>query len=147
MYSLADRLLTRELKALSKDKFEKELARLRLDPSTFPHIISGIYSSTPESDWGLRDLAVKMTMDNLVTMRTAVGTGKESGPVAFPDSLAKSILQLSSDLVVEMMNRTVAEGLIPRSTPKEIRKTNKLLLDQWSEYLHVKSNQQLETPN
>ncbi|KAJ6191082.1 hypothetical protein N7519_001103 [Penicillium mononematosum] len=55
MYSLARRLLIHGLKALSKDKFEKELARVRLDSSTFPHIISGIYGSTPESDRGLRD--------------------------------------------------------------------------------------------
>ena len=111
MYSLADRLLIHGLKSLSKDKVEKELARVRLDSSTFPHIIYGIYSSTPESGRGLRDLALQMTMDNLVAMRTAAGTGEESGPMAFPDSLAKSTPQFSSDLVVEMMNRTVADVL------------------------------------
>ncbi|OQE23475.1 hypothetical protein PENFLA_c011G02736 [Penicillium flavigenum] len=123
VYSLADRLLIHGLKALSKDKLKKELARVRLDSSTFPHIVSGIYSSTPQSDRGLRDLAVKMAMDNLVALRTAAGTGEEPGPMAFPDSLAKSTPQFSSDLVVEMMNRTVAEELIMRSTLKEIRKT------------------------
>ncbi|CAG8893511.1 unnamed protein product [Penicillium egyptiacum] len=117
MYSLADRLLIHGLKALSKEKFEKELARRWLDPSTFSHAVSEIYNSTPESDRGLRDLIVNVTMDNLVILRTGAktmdstvaGNGEESGPVAFPDSLARSVPQFSSDLAVEMMNRTVAD--------------------------------------
>ncbi|KAJ5821251.1 uncharacterized protein N7525_010535 [Penicillium rubens] len=125
MYSFADRLLIHGLKALSKDKVEKELALVRLDSSTFPHIISGIYSSTPESDRGLRDLALQMTMDNLVALRSAAGTGEESGPMAFPDSLAKSTPQFSSDLVVEMMNRTVAKPMrFTLLTPSTLARRN-----------------------
>jgi hypothetical protein len=135
MYSLADRLLIHGLKALSKDKFEEELARVRLDSSTFPHIISGIYSSTPESDRGLRDLAVNMTMDNLAALRTAAGTGEEPGSMAFPDSLAKSTPQFSSDLVVGMMNRTVAEVLTLRSTLEETRKAEARLRKKRKEFI------------
>lgn len=116
MYSLADRMFINGLKALSKENVAKELAR-QLDARTFPHAIHEIYSSTPASDRGLRDLVVGITMDNLVSLRTGskkmdpteAGTGEESGPAAFPDSLVSSVPQFSSDLAVAMMNRTVAD--------------------------------------
>lgn len=116
MYSLADRMFIHGLKALSKDKVKKELAR-RLDSITFPHAIFEIYSTTPASDRGLRDLVVKMTMDNLVSLRSGAKTmdpaeektGEESEPVPLPDSLVKSVPQFSSDLAVAMMDRTVTD--------------------------------------
>ncbi|KAJ5954175.1 hypothetical protein N7501_008454 [Penicillium viridicatum] len=114
MYSLADRMFIHGLKALSKEKVEKELAQ-RLDARGFPHATYEIYSSTPASDRGLRDLEVRITMDNLVSLRTGAkkmisteaGTVEESRPAAFPDSLVSSVPQFSSDLAVAMMNRTV----------------------------------------
>ncbi|KGO38935.1 Uncharacterized protein PEX1_049590 [Penicillium expansum] len=117
MYSLADRMCIHGLKALSKEKLEKELTRRQLDSSTFPHATHEIYKSTTASDQGLRDLIVKITMDNLVCLRTGskttdpteAETGVESGPVAFTDSLVKSVPQFSSDLAVAMMDRTVAD--------------------------------------
>ncbi|KAJ5148549.1 hypothetical protein N7448_000127 [Penicillium atrosanguineum] len=66
IYSLAGRLFMKGLKALSKDKVEGELAH-RLDPSTFP-----TSNSTPASHWGLRDLAVGMTMNHLTKLRTNI---------------------------------------------------------------------------
>ena len=116
MYSLADRMFIHGLKALSKEKVEKELAQ-RLEARTFPHAIYEIYSSTPASYRGLRDLVVRITMDNLVSLRTGVkrrklteaGTVEEPGPAAFPDSLVSSVPQFSSDLAVAMMNRTVTD--------------------------------------
>ena len=51
------------LKALSKENVAKELAQ-QLEARTFPHAIHEIYSSTPASDRGLRDLVVGITMDD-----------------------------------------------------------------------------------
>jgi hypothetical protein len=104
MYSLADRMFIEGLKAISKDKVERELAQ-RLDPDTFPHAIFEIYNSTSATDRGLRDLAVKMTMDHLTELRKS----NESDRVAFPDSLVTKVPQFSSDLLVAIMNRSVAD--------------------------------------
>jgi hypothetical protein len=104
MYSLADRMVIDGLKALSKDKVEQELTQ-RLDANTFPHAIVEIYNSTPANDRGLRDLAVRMTMDCLSELRTV----DENAQLPFPDSLVESVPQFSSDLLVTMMNRTVSE--------------------------------------
>ncbi|KAJ5208012.1 hypothetical protein N7449_002391, partial [Penicillium cf. viridicatum] len=116
MYSLADRMFINGLKAISKENVGKELAQ-RLDARTFPHAIYEIYSSTPANDRGLRDMAVIITIDNLVSPRTGAkktnsteaGIGEESGPAAFPHSLVSSVPQFSSDLAVAMMNRTVTD--------------------------------------
>ncbi|KGO76758.1 Uncharacterized protein PITC_091120 [Penicillium italicum] len=117
MYSLADRMCIHGLKALSKEKLEKELTRRQLDSSTFPHAVHEIYKSTPANDQALRNMVVKITMENLVRLRTGVkkmdltegGTGEEPGPVAFPDSLVKSVPQFSADLAVAMMDKTVTD--------------------------------------
>lgn len=66
MYSLTDRLFIQGLKALSKKKVERELVE-RLDANSFPRAIIEIYNSTSQDDRGLRDLAVKITMDHLTT--------------------------------------------------------------------------------
>ncbi|KAJ5774850.1 hypothetical protein N7457_009746 [Penicillium paradoxum] len=114
MYSLADRRLINGLKLLSKEKVELELSQ-RLNSEIFPIAISEIYNSTPEKDRGLRDLAVKMTMDNLVELRTQANAGypthysSRTVPVAFPDSLVQSVPQFSSDLVLAMMDKTVSD--------------------------------------
>ena len=63
IYSLADRMFIHGLKALSKENVAKELAQ-QLEARTFPHAIHEIYSSTPASDRGLRDLVVGITMDD-----------------------------------------------------------------------------------
>lgn len=104
MYSLADRMVIEGLKAISKDKVERELAQ-RLDANTFPHAIVEIYNSTPASDRGLRDLAVRMTMDCLTELRTV----EDASQMPFPDSLVNTVPQFSSDLLVAMMNRTVPD--------------------------------------
>ena len=70
MYSLADRLLMEGLKALAMDYVEHELVQ-RLDASSFPEAISEIYLSTPSHDRGLRDLAIKTTMNHLTTLRNS----------------------------------------------------------------------------
>lgn len=116
IYSLGDRMFIHGPKALSKENVEKELAK-QLDAWTFPHAIYEICSSTPASDRAPRDLVVRITMDNLISLRTGAkkmdsteaGTGEESGPAAFPDSLVSCVPQFSSDLAVAMMNRTVTD--------------------------------------
>ncbi|KAG0158660.1 BTB/POZ fold [Penicillium digitatum] len=72
MYSLADQMCIHGLKAPSKETLEKELTRRWLDSSTFPHAVHEIYKTTSIDDQCLRDLAVKITMDNPVCMRTGV---------------------------------------------------------------------------
>lgn len=104
MYSLADRMFIRGLKTLSKAKVERELLR-RLDSNSFPRAIIEIYNSTPASDRGLRDMAVKLTLDHLAELRN----GEETAHSAFPDSLVKSVPQFSFDLLVAMMDRTVSD--------------------------------------
>ncbi|OQE71308.1 hypothetical protein PENNAL_c0107G00057 [Penicillium nalgiovense] len=102
MYSLADRMFIAGLKALSKAKVERELLR-RLDANTFQSAIVEIYNSTPASDRGLRDLAVQITLNHLTELRTS----KERADFAFPNSLARSVPQFASDLLVAMMDNIV----------------------------------------
>ncbi|KAJ5693928.1 hypothetical protein N7536_004340 [Penicillium majusculum] len=117
IYSLGDRMFIHGLKALSKENVEKELAK-RLDARTFPHAIYEIYSSTPASDRAPRDLVVRITMDNLISLRagakkmdsTEVGTGEESGPAAFPDSL------YLADLRIARQMKPMRPGLLTPST-------------------------------
>jgi hypothetical protein len=104
MYSLAGRMFIEGLKTISKEKVERELKQC-LHSDTFPQAIFEIYSSTPATDRGLRDLAVKMTMDHLTELRN----GSECDHVAFPDSLVTEIPQFSSDLLVAIMNKSVSE--------------------------------------
>lgn len=104
------------LKVLSKENVAKELAR-PLYARAFPHAIYEIYNPTPSSDRDLRDLAVGITMENLISLRTGAqnmdpteaGTGEEPRPASFPDSLVSPVPQFSSDLTVAMMNRTAAD--------------------------------------
>lgn len=78
MYSLADRLFIQDLKALSKQNVEWELVE-QLDANLFPLAVIEIYNSTPQTNRDLRDLAVKITLDHLTTLRNA----GESGSTAF----------------------------------------------------------------
>ena len=105
MYSLADRLLVHGLKALSKENVARELVR-QLNVHSFPQAIFEIYNSTPENDRGLRDLAVKVTLNHLSTLRKASGTAV----AAFQDDLLKSIPQFSYDLAIALMNKSVYMG-------------------------------------
>ncbi|KAJ5385445.1 hypothetical protein N7517_003356 [Penicillium concentricum] len=103
MYSLADRVFTEGLKVLSKEKLGQELGR-RLNSKIFPHAIAQIYNSTPANDRGLRDMAIKLTMDNIKELRAA-----QVAPSTFPDSLVRSTPQFASDLAVAMMEKMVAD--------------------------------------
>lgn len=103
MYTLADRLFIQGLKALSKQNVERELVE-RLDANSFPLAVIEIYNSTPQKDRGLRDLAVKITMDHLTTLRNA----GESGPAAFQNDLLQSVPQFSYDLLVAIVNKSVS---------------------------------------
>lgn len=103
MYSLAGRMFIDGLKTISKEKVERELKQC-LHSDTFPQAIFEIYSSTPATDRGLRDLAVKMTMDHLTELRN----GSECHRVAFPDSLVTEVPQFSSDLLLAIMNKSVS---------------------------------------
>ncbi|CAG7941013.1 unnamed protein product [Penicillium salamii] len=102
MYSLADRMFIEGLKALSKVKVERGLVQ-RLDANKFQSVIIEIDNSTPASDGGLRDLAVKITLDHLTQLRP----GDETTHMAFPNSLVELVPQFSSDLFVSVMDKTV----------------------------------------
>ncbi|KAL4778453.1 hypothetical protein BJX76DRAFT_352603 [Aspergillus varians] len=103
MYSLADRLFIEGLKALSKENVEHELVR-RLDASSFPEAILEIYRSTPTHDRGLRDLAVKTTMNHLTALRAS----DELTTVVLQNSLLESLPQFSYDLLLAMMDESVS---------------------------------------
>lgn len=102
MYSLADRLFIEGLKALSKENVEHELVQ-RLDASSFTEAISEIYRSTPIHDRGLRDLAIKTTMNHLTTLRNS----DETAAACLQNSFLESLPQFSYDLLVAMMDRSV----------------------------------------
>lgn len=103
MYSLADRMFIEGLKALSNQKAERELID-RLDATSFPHAIFEIYNSTPADDRGLRDMAVRVTMDHLTKLRS----GDEGVPVTFNNSLLKSVPQFCFDLLVAIMDKNMS---------------------------------------
>ncbi|RAL06346.1 BTB/POZ domain-containing protein [Aspergillus ibericus CBS 121593] len=102
MYSLADRLLIKGLKALAQKKVEYEMAQ-RLDAASFPQAVLEIYNSTPKSDRGLRDLAVDITLRNLSLLRRK----DEAADAIFQDTLLDSVPQFSRDLLIAMMKKSV----------------------------------------
>lgn len=73
--------------------------------TSFPDAVLEIYNSTPTVDRGLRDLAVRVTMDHLTILRT----GEEAAQGPFQDNLLESVPQFSFGLLVVMMNRTVSD--------------------------------------
>lgn len=103
MYSLADRMFIEGLKALSNQKAERELID-RLDANSFPRAILEIYNSTPAEDRGLRDMAVRVTMDHLTMLRS----GDEGVPVTFENSLLKNVPQFCFDLLVAIMDKNMS---------------------------------------
>lgn len=103
MYSLADRLFIDGLKVLAVEYVEHELVQ-RLDASSFPPAISEIYLSTPPHDRGLRDLAIRITMKHMATLRNST----ETTTAALQNSLLESVPQYSHDLLVAMINRSMA---------------------------------------
>jgi hypothetical protein len=57
VYAIADKYGTRGLKSLAQHKFEVRLHEIDLETDVFA-VINEVYSSTPDSDRGLRDLIV-----------------------------------------------------------------------------------------
>lgn len=109
MYSLADRMFIEGLKSLSKAKANQELTR-QINLETFTHAITEIYNSTPGSDRGLQDMAIKLTMDNLMLLgRMRRWSEQGSLPLKLPDGLMKTIPQFSYDLAVAMMDQKIAD--------------------------------------
>ncbi|OXV07290.1 hypothetical protein Egran_04945 [Elaphomyces granulatus] len=104
MYSLADRLFIRGLKALAKVNVVRELEQ-RLNAECFPSAVTDIYNSTPPHDRGLRDIAVDTTLSHLAELRRK----DESGQAALPNSLLKQIPDYTYDLSVSMINKRTPE--------------------------------------
>lgn len=104
IYSLADRLFIHGRKELSKQKVERELLQ-RLDVNSFSRAVIEVYKSTPPHERGLRDLAVKITMDHMTELRTR----RESVPAALEDRLLEQVPQFTYDLLVAMMNTSVRD--------------------------------------
>jgi hypothetical protein len=103
IYALADRLHIQGLKNRSKEYVETELSH-RLDEESFPLAITEIYTSTPEHDRGLRDIVIKVTLDNLVAFRK--GDGRR--PPILQDGHLKQLPQFSYDLAIAMMDKCVS---------------------------------------
>lgn len=138
MYSLADRMLIEGLKAQAKDKVERVFSQL-LDANSFQEAIRRIYNSTPARDRGLRDLAVKKTLEHLMELRT----GEDPADLAFPNSLLELVPQFSSDLLVAVMDKTVSAWKKKWSFQKElglIERSFRLFL-KWNRFceLHLHS--------
>lgn len=104
MYSLADRMLIEGLKDLSRCKVERELHQ-RLDAASFSGAVLEIYTTTPAVDRGLRDVAVKLTMEHLTELRT----GRKDAVAALQNCLLESVPQFCHDLLVAILDKTVSE--------------------------------------
>lgn len=104
MYSLADQMFIKGLKALSRCKVKREL-RQQLDTHSFSATILDIYNSTPTINRGLRDLVVRMTMDHLTELRS----GKEAALAALQNSLLESVPQYSYNLLIASIDRTISD--------------------------------------
>ncbi|KAI3265447.1 hypothetical protein CBS147309_6340 [Penicillium roqueforti] len=103
------RMFIEGLKSLSKAKANQELTR-QINLETFTHAITEIYNSTPGSDRGLQDMAIKLTMDNLILLgRMRQWSEQGSLPLKLPDGLMKTIPQFSYDLAVAMMDQKIAD--------------------------------------
>jgi speckle-type POZ protein len=64
VYSIADKYDVMALKSQAKDKFEK-VAKSCWNMGDFPPAISEVYSSTPATDRGLRDLVVEISCTHI----------------------------------------------------------------------------------
>ncbi|KAI2715869.1 hypothetical protein DTO012A7_3357 [Penicillium roqueforti] len=103
------RMFIEGLKSLSKAKANQELTR-QINLETFTHAITEIYNSTPRNDRGLQDMAIKLTMDNLMLLgRMRQWSEQGSLPLKLPDGLMKTIPQFSYDLAVAMMDQKIAD--------------------------------------
>lgn len=94
VYALAHCLLIPGLKTLARRYFYESL-RQHLDSDTFGLAIQDVYCSTPYEDRGLRDLVIKVALDNL---RTLTSTGVLSS------SLLRKVPDFASDLSMAMMS-------------------------------------------
>jgi hypothetical protein len=107
MYSLADRMIIKGLKYLSRRKVEPEMTQ-RLERDSFPQAVFEIYNSTPLSDRGLRDLTVKITMDHLPTLRKE----QDGVPAVFEDGLLESVPQFAYDLLLAMIRQLTPLAIV-----------------------------------
>jgi speckle-type POZ protein len=67
VYSIADKYDVPMLKSQAREKFEK-VAETCWNMDDFPHALTEIYSSTPRTDRGLRDLAVEIVCRQIKTL-------------------------------------------------------------------------------
>lgn len=109
MYSLADRLFIKGLKALATENVERELSQ-RLNPESFPSAVAEIYNSTPSHDRGLRNVAVEMT----TTLLTVLRRTNESGQAVLPNSLLRQVPDYTYDLSVRLIDRNVSMDVYRR---------------------------------
>ncbi|CAG7980534.1 unnamed protein product [Penicillium salamii] len=108
MYSLADRMFIEGLKDLSSQKAEQELNRQLVgkpDLSLLPRAIMEIYSSTPAHARGLRDIAVRVTMD-----RMAIIDGYSRVGEFLKNGLLDPVPQFGFDLLVAIMHKNSKFG-------------------------------------
>ncbi|CAG8377666.1 unnamed protein product [Penicillium salamii] len=111
MYSLADRMFIEGLKTVSSEKVEQGLIQLS-DLTSFARAIEYIYNSTPAEVRGLRDIAVRVTMNRLAALQREY----EGVPVILKKTLPQSVPQFCYDLLVAFMDRALInqEHPLPR---------------------------------
>lgn len=102
MYSLADRMFIQGLKVLSEQRVEQGLVQ-QLVSDSFPQAIQEIYLSTPPHDRGLRDVAVRVTIAHLTTLRISIDTSS----MVLQNSFLESHPQFSKDLLVAIMDKSI----------------------------------------
>lgn len=107
MYCLADNLGITGLKVLAKQRITEELKTLTA--CSFQNVVKEIYEphglmTRVVGDRGLKDLLVKVTLDNLKTLRSRSWTDG----AALDDDLLRSMPQFTMDLLVAMIGKSIA---------------------------------------
>ena len=65
VYSIADKYDIQRLKVLAMDKFRKVECRVAWKCEDFPTIVAEIFNTTPDSDWGMRNIAIEACARNM----------------------------------------------------------------------------------
>ncbi len=95
VYSIADKYDIQELKELAKEKFEC-LVKEQWVQDAFPEALRAVYGTTPGTDRGLRDIAARISYDNITELMSADSAfGRVLGDVA----------ALGADLVTLLVTR------------------------------------------
>ncbi|KAF2085251.1 hypothetical protein K490DRAFT_67899 [Saccharata proteae CBS 121410] len=98
VYSIADKYDIRSLKQTSLEKFRKAVA-VAWELDDFPHAVAEVYSTTPASDRGLRDIVVHFShrnVDHLMKKQPFVKMVEDTA--GFAGDLVKKVLESEASI-------------------------------------------------